>query len=110
MSSAGFCWAPLSRGSRRRSSPTPRPDPRRLPPRAPGGDNAGMHRRRADADASRAGRDGSGRRQNTGVALGASLLGAIVTFLYFRYVDVGPGAPRPGVGELVFSGIAFAAL
>src|SRR5262245_9846050 len=69
-----------------------------------------MHGRRAAAGASRAGRDDAGRRQNTGVALGASLLGAIVTFLYFRYVDVGPGAPRPGAGELVFSGIAFAAL
>ena len=54
-------------------------------------------------------RDG-GRRQNTGVALGASLLGAIVTFLYFRYVDVGASAPRPGPGELIFSGVAFAVL
>ena len=44
------------------------------------------------------------------VALGASLLGAIVTFLYFRYVDVGASAPRPGPGELIFSGVAFALL
>jgi hypothetical protein len=46
-------------------------------------------RARGDAD----------RRQHTTVALGASLLGAIVTFLYFRYVDVGPSAPRPGPGN-----------
>jgi HAMP domain-containing protein len=57
-----------------------------------------------------AGGGAADRRQHTTVALGASLLGAIVTFLYFRYVDVGPGAPRPGPGELLFSGVAFAAL
>jgi len=54
--------------------------------------------------------DDAGRRQHSVVSLGASLLGAIVTFLYFRYVDVGTSSPRPGPGELIFSGVAFALL
>lgn len=49
-------------------------------------------------------------RHSRGTALGASLLGAIVTFLYFRYVDVGSSSPRPGLGELAFSAVAFALL
>ena len=51
-------------------------------------DNAGMDGRpAAAAEPGVAGaRADAGRRQNTAVALGASLLGAIVTFLYFRYL------------------------
>src|ERR1700730_17728068 len=55
-------------------------------------------------------RDDAGRRYNTRLALGASLRGAIVTFLYFRDVDVGTSGPRPGPAELIFSGVAFALL
>ncbi len=69
----------------------------------------GRHAAAAEPGAGGGGGDAD-RRQNTTVALGASLLGAIVTFLYFRYVDVGTSAPRPGPGELLFSGVAFAVL
>src|SRR5215468_5908910 len=67
-----------------------------------------MDRREVAEGAARAPRASGGR--HAGIALGASLLGAIVTFLYFRYVEVGTGGPRPGPGEIAFSIAAFGLL
>jgi hypothetical protein len=74
------------------------------------GDNAGMDgRHAAAAEPGAGGARRRRRRQHTTVALGASLLGGIVTFLYFRYVDVAPASPARA-RELIFSGVAFALL
>ena len=44
------------------------------------------------------------------VTLPANLLGAVLTFGYFRYIDPAAFARRPGLGELLYSIVFFGAL
>src|SRR5713226_2598375 len=50
------------------------------------------------------------RRRAQSIVLGGNLVGAVVAFSYFRFIDPSPGATRVGAFEIAFSVVAFSLL